>query len=257
MWYQSKITGSWRHALVYLPPDYDAQPRMRYPVLYLQHGGGEDETGWIRQGRANFILDNLIAAGEAKPMIVVMAYGYARRAGSTVPAVTGPAAGTPQAAQAREEMAKTFEDDVTQALIPFVDKTYRTLADRDHRAMAGLSMGGFQTFHITTRHLDLFSHIGGFSGGGGMLEDRKWDFKKDFNSVFADPAAFANKVHLLYFGVGTAEAERFTTRIRGLHAALTEAGVAHVYWESPGTDHEWQTWRRNLKDFAPRLFKKK
>jgi enterochelin esterase family protein len=257
VWYDSKITGSWRHAMVYLPPDYESQPKKRYPVLYLQHGGGEDETGWIRQGRANFILDNLIAAGEAKPMIVVMAYGYARRAGASGPAVTGPATGTPQAAQARNEMAKVFEDDVTQALIPFVDKTYRTLADRDHRAMAGLSMGGFQTFHITLNHLDLFSHIGGFSGVAGMLEDRKPDFKTDFNGAFADPAAFAKKVHLLYLGVGTAEAERFTTRIRGFHAALDEAGIKHVYWESPGTDHEWQTWRRNLKDFAARLFRAK
>jgi enterochelin esterase family protein len=252
VWYESKVTGSWRHAMIYLPPDYEMQTKKRYPVLYLQHGGGEDETGWIRQGRANFILDNLIAAGEAKPMIIVMAYGYARRAG----AVASAPAASP-GAQAREEMAKTFEDEVTQALIPFVDRTYRTLPDRDHRAMAGLSMGGFQTFHITTRHLDLFSHIGGFSGVGGMLEDRKLDLKTDFNGVFADPAAFAKKVHLLYFGVGTAEAERFTTRIRGLHAALTEGGIEHVYWESPGTDHEWQTWRRNLKDFASRLFRKK
>jgi enterochelin esterase-like enzyme len=253
VWYDSKVTGSWRHAMVYLPPDYETQPRKRYPVLYLQHGGGEDETGWVRQGRANFILDNLIAAGEAKPMIIVMAYGYARRPGLPAPV---PAPGSPQAAQAREEMAKTFEDDVTQALIPFVDKTFRTLPDRDNRAMAGLSMGGFQTFHITSRHLDLFSHIGGFSGIGGMMDDRKWDFKTDFNGMFADPAAFAKKVHLLYFGVGTAEGERFTTRIRSLHTALTEAGVEHVYWESPGTDHEWQTWRRNLKDFASRIFRR-
>jgi enterochelin esterase family protein len=254
VWYESKVTGSWRHAMVYLPAEYDAQPRKRYPVLYLQHGGGENETGWIRQGRANFILDNLIAAGEAKPMIVVMAYGYARRAGQAVPAVTPGA--SPQAAQAREEMARTFEDDVTQALIPFVDRTYRTVADRDHRAMAGLSMGGFQTFRITLNHLDLFSHIGGFSGIGGMMEDRKFDLKTDFNGAFADPAAFAKKVHLLYFGVGTAEPERFTARIRSLHTALEEAGVKHVYWESPGTDHEWQTWRRNLKDFAARIFRK-
>ena len=190
-------------------------------------------------------------------MIVVMAYGYARRAGAAAPNLSGAAMGTPQAAQAREEMAKTFEDDVTQVLIPFVDKTYRTLPDRDNRAMAGLSMGGFQTFHITSKHLDLFSHIGGFSGIGGMLEDRKLDLKTDFNGAFADPAAFAKKVHLLYFGVGTAEPDRFRNRIRGLHATLTEAGVAHVYWESPGTDHEWQTWRRNLKDFAARLFRKK
>lgn len=257
VWYESAVTGSWRHAMVYLPPDYESQAKKRYPVLYLQHGGGEDETGWIRQGRANFILDNLIAAGEAKPMIVVMAYGYARRAGSAAPGLTGPTVGTPQGAQARAEMAKVFEEDVTQALIPYIDKNYRTLSDRDNRAMAGLSMGGFQTFSITLNRLDLFSHIGGFSGIGGMLDDRQWNLKTDFNGAFADPAAFAKKVHLLYFGVGTAEPERFTGRIRGLHAALTEAGVQHVYWESPGTDHEWQTWRRNLKDFAPRLFRKK
>jgi enterochelin esterase family protein len=256
-WYYSKVTGSWRHAMVYLPPDYEANTRKRYPVLYLQHGGGEDETGWIRQGRANFILDNSIASGEARPMIVVMAYGYARRAGSAAPNVSGASMATAQGAQARNEMAKTFEDDVTQALIPFIDQNYRTLADRDHRAMAGLSMGGFQTFHVTLNRLDLFSHIGGFSGAAGILEDRKLDLKTDFNGAFADPAAFAKKVHLLYLGVGTAEAERFTTRIRGFHAALTEAGIEHVYWESPGTDHEWQTWRRNLKDFASRLFRKK
>src|SRR5687767_8300963 len=257
VWYFSKVTGTWRHALVYTPPGYDSLTRTRYPVLYLQHGGGEDETGWIRQGRANFILDNLIAAREAKPMIVVMAYGYARRAGESPPDLAGPAFGSPEMRKAMQAMAATFEDDVTQALIPFVDKTFRTLSDRDHRAMAGLSMGAFQTFHITLNHLDLFSHIGGFSGAAGLPEDRKPDFKTDFNGVFADPAAFAKKVHLLYLGVGTAEAERFTTRIRGFHTALTEAGIQHVYWESPGTDHEWQTWRRNLKDFAARLFRKK
>ena len=257
VWYWSNVTASWRHAMVYLPPDYEAQAKARYPVLYLQHGGDENKTGWIRQGHANFILDDLIAAGEAKSMIVVMAYGYARRAATPAPDLSAPTMGTAEGARARDEMAKTFEDDVTQALIPFIDRSFRTRADRDHRAMAGLSMGGFQTFQITTRHLDLFSHIGGFSGIGGMLEDRKWDFKTDFDGVFADPAAFVNKVHLLYFGVGTAEPERFSIRIRSLHTALTEAGIAHVYWESPGTDHEWQTWRRNLKDFAPRLFRKR
>jgi enterochelin esterase family protein len=254
IWYPSKVTGGWRHALVYLPPDYDTSPKRRYPVLYLQHGGGEDETGWIRQGRANFILDNLIASGESKPMIIVMAYGYARRAGSAAPANIVP--GSPEAARARDEMAKTFSDDVTQALIPFVDRTFRTVANRDNRAMAGLSMGGFQTWNVTLNNLDLFSHIGGFSGAAGLMENREFDAKADFNGVFADPAAFAKKVHLLYLGVGTAEAERFTTRIRALHAALEKAGIQHVYWESPGTDHEWQTWRRNLKDFAARLFRK-
>jgi enterochelin esterase-like enzyme len=254
VWYESKVTGTWRHAMVYLPPGYEAQAKERYPVLYLQHGGGEDETGWIRQGRANFILDNLIAAGQAKPMIIIMANGYARRAGAAAPS-GGP--GSPGFAQAFNEMAKAFEDDVTQVLIPFVDRTYRTVANRDHRAMAGLSMGGFQTFHVTLKHLDLFSHIGGFSGAGGMMEDRKPDFKTDYDGVFADAAAFNKRVHVMYLGVGTVEPERFVTRLRGLHTALSEQGIEHVYWESPGTDHEWQTWRRNLKDFAARLFRKK
>jgi enterochelin esterase-like enzyme len=258
VWYHSKVTGTWRHALVYLPPGYDSDTKTRYPVLYLQHGGGEDETGWIRQGRANFILDNLIAAREAKPMIVVMAYGYARRAGESPPDLAGPAFGSPEMRKAMQAMAATFEDDVTQALIPFVDKTFRTLRDRDHRAMAGLSMGGMQTFHITLKHLDLFSHIGGFSGAGGLLApDRKFDPKTDYNGAFADAAAFAKKVHVLWLGVGTAESERFLAGIRGLHEGLTAANIQHVYVESQGTDHEWQTWRRALKDFAPRLFQHK
>jgi len=265
VWYSSKATGSWRHALVYLPAGYDTQSKTRYPVLYLQHGGGEDETGWVRQGRANFILDNLIADGKAKPMIVVMAYGYARRAGQPAagaasPAPAPPAPGAPaQAAQDARlrtmgEMAATFQADMTEALIPFVDKTFRTIADRDHRAMAGLSMGGFQTFQITLNRLDLFSHIGGFSGAGG-LGGRAFDPKTDFNGAFADPKAFAKKVHLLWLGIGTAEPERMREGIRGFHKALTDAGVDHVYVESQGTDHEWQTWRRNLNDFAPRLFR--
>jgi enterochelin esterase family protein len=257
VWYDSKVTGTWRHALVYLPPGYDEQAKTRYPVLYLQHGGGEDETGWIRQGRANFILDNLIAAGTCKPMIVVMAYGYARRAGQPVPDLSGKPFGSPEMRKAMQDMAQAFEDDVTQALVPFVDATYRTLADRDHRAMAGLSMGGMQTFQVTLNHLDLFSHIGGFSGAMGLLSrgDQKPDVKTAYGGVFADPAAFAKKVRLLWLGVGTEEPERMREGIRRLHAALTEAGIVHVYWESPGTDHEWQTCRRDLQDFAPRLFR--
>ncbi len=221
VWYNSKVTGTWRHAMVYLPPDYDRQTKVHYPVLYLQHGAGEDETGWIRQGHANFILDNLLAEKSCKPMIIA-----------------------------------AFEDDVTQVLIPYIDSTFRTLSDRDHRAMAGLSMGGMQTFQITLNHLDLFSYIGGFSGAGGMLVlgDRKLDPKTDYNGVLADPAAFLKKVHLLWLGVGTKEPERMRAGLLRLHTSLQDANIQHVFYESPGTDHEWQTWRRDLKDFAPRLF---
>ncbi len=256
VWYNSKVTGTWRHALVYLPPKYDAQNGARYPVLYLQHGAGEDETGWVRQAHANFILDNLIAAGSCKPMIVAMAYGYARRAGQPAPDLAGKPFGSPEMLKAMQDMAAAFEDDVTQALIPYIDSSFRTLSDRDHRAMAGLSMGGMQTFQITLDHLDLFSYIGGFSGAGGMLVlgDRKLDPKTDYNGVFADSGAFAKKVHLLWVGVGTAEPERMRAGLKRLHTSLLDANIQHIFYESPGTDHEWQTWRRDLKDFAPRLF---
>ena len=256
VWYNSKITGTWRHALVYLPPDYDTNLKARYPVLYLQHGAGEDETGWVRQGHANFILDNLIASRSCKPMIVVMAYGYASRAGEVPPNFAGKPFGSPEMLKAMQDMAAAFEDDVTHALIPYIDSTFRTLSDRDHRAMAGLSMGGMQTFQITLNHLDLFSYIGGFSGAGGMLVlgDRKLDPKTDYNGVFADPSSFAKRVHLLWMGVGTAEPERLRTGLLRLHHSLLEANIQHVFYESPDTDHEWQTWRRDLKDFAPRLF---
>jgi len=255
VWYNSKVTGSWRHALVYLPPRYDSSPKERYPVLYLQHGGGEDETGWIRQGHANFILDNLIAGGNCKPMILVMAYGYARRIGQAAPDLAGKPFGSPEAMRAMQEMASAFEDDMTQVLIPYVDSTFRTIADRNHRAMAGLSMGGMQTFQVTLDHLDLFSYIGGFSGAGGLgLTERKLDPRTDYNGVFAEPATFARKVHLLWLGVGTREPERMRSGLLRLHTALDDANIKHVFYESPGTDHEWQTWRRDLKDFVPRLF---
>jgi len=256
VWYLSRVTGSWRHALVYTPPKYEEQSTARFPVLYLQHRAGEDDIVWIRQCRANFILDNVLAAGNCKPMIVVMAYGYAARAGRPFPDFMNKPFGSPEMLKGMQEMASTFEDDVTKALIPFIDSTFRTLSDRDHRAMAGLSMGGMQTFQITLDHLDLFSYIGGFSGAGGMLVlgDRKLDPSKDYNGVFADPAAFAKRVHLLWLGVGTAEPERMRTGLQRLHTSLSEANIQHVFYESPGTDHEWQTWRRDLKDFAPRLF---
>ncbi len=255
IWYSSRVTGGWRHALVYLPPAYDAQPKMRYPVLYLQHGAGEDETGWIRQGHANFILDNLIAAHQAKPMILVMAYGYARRSGQPAPDFMGKPFGSPQMLQGMQDMAAVFEDDLIQELIPFIDRTFRTRSDRDHRAMAGLSMGGMQTFQITFDHLDVFSYIGGFSGASSfVLGDHRLDPKTDYHGALADPESFARRVHLLWLGVGTKEPQTMRAGLLHLHASLDAAHIEHVFYEAPGTDHEWQTWRRDLRDFLPRLF---
>ena len=255
VWYNSKVTGSWRHAMVYLPPSYEAQTRQRFPVLYLQHGGGEDETGWIRQGRANVILDNLLAAGKCKPMIIVMAYGYAKRAGQAAPVVTGPPA-SPDRARAMQDMFSAFEDDLTQALIPFVDKTYRSLPTRENRAMAGLSMGGMQTFQITLKNLDLFAYIGGFSGAGGGMGGAPFDVKTAFGGAMSDAAAFNKRVRLVWVGIGTKEPERMYQGVNNFHQTLEKAGIKHIYQESPDTDHEWQTWRRALNDFAPRLFQK-
>jgi enterochelin esterase-like enzyme len=256
IWYNSKVTGTWRHAVVYTPPNYDTQTNVRYPVLYLQHGAGEDETGWTKQGHANFILDNLIAAGSSKPMILVMAYGYARRAGQPASDLAGKPFGSPEMRRAMQEMVAAFEDDLTQVLVPYIDANFRTIPDRDHRAMAGLSMGGMQTFQVTFNHLDMFSYIGGFSGAAGAMVfgNQKFDVKTAFNGAMADPAAFAKKVHLLWVGVGTEEPERMRAGLLGLHTSLEEAKIQHVFYESPGTAHEWQTWRRDLKDFAPRLF---
>ncbi|MHB8653749.1 MAG: alpha/beta hydrolase-fold protein [Terriglobia bacterium] len=254
IWYNSQVTGTWRHALVYLPPNYDKETSVRYPVLYLQHGAGEDETGWIRQGHANFILDNLLAAGKCKPMILVMAYGYARPAGKPSPDLAGKPFGSPEMRQAMQQMFQAFEDDLTQVLVPYIDTNFRTIADRDHRAMAGLSMGGMQTFQITFAHLNMFSYIGGFSGAGLSFGNQQPDVKTAYNGAMADPAAFAKRVHLLWVGVGTAEPAMMLTGITRLHGALQAAHIQHIFYQSPGTSHEWQTWRRDLNDFAPRLF---
>jgi enterochelin esterase-like enzyme len=241
LWYHSKVTGKARRAFVYTPPGYNPAAGTRYPVLYLQHGAGEDERGWTTQGRANFILDNLIAAQKAKPMLVVMDNGYADRAAP-------PAAGGKPGARIFD--FRGFEEVLTGELIPKVDATYRTLPDRDHRALAGLSMGGMQALQIGLNHLDQFAYLGSFSGPplGGF------DVRTSYNGAFRDAAAFNAKVRLLWLGAGTAE-ERFAAGVRSMHRALDQAGVKHVVFESPGTAHEWQTWRRSLHDFAPRLFR--
>jgi enterochelin esterase-like enzyme len=243
--YLSKVTGAWRRSFVYTPPDYDTNPRARYPVLYLQHGMGEDETGWIFQGRANLILDNLIAAGKAKPMIIVMENGYARMAGQAQP----PSTGGP-----RPDVSG-FEDVMLNDVIPMIDRTYRTIADREHRAMAGLSMGGNQTCQLTLRHLDKFAWIGAFSGTGNGLSTAPIDPKTFIGGVFADGAAFNAKVRLLWVGMGTEEPDPFPGAIGAFRKMLDQAGVKYVYFVSPGTAHEWLTWRRDLNDFAPRLFR--
>ena len=278
-WYHSSVTGAWRRFFVYTPPDYDTNRDARYPVLYLQHGGGEDERGWVVQGRVSQIMDNLIAEGKAKPMLIVMEQGYARKpgepevplrppagllapapapapaGGASAPAVPVPPPPAPPIPPDFGRMFATVEEVFIKDLIPLVDSTYRTLPDRAHRAMAGLSMGGMQTFIITHKHLDLFAYIGGFSGAGGGFGGTAFDAKTAHNGVMADAAAFNAQVRLLWIGIGTVEPPRMYASVKNYHDALTAAGIRHVYYESPGTAHEWLTWRRSLHEFAPLLFR--
>jgi enterochelin esterase family protein len=239
--YHSKVTGQWRRCFVYTPPDYDSNSTARYPVLYLQHGSGEDETGWIFQGHANLILDNLIAEKKAVPMLIVMDNGYA-----SVP--SGPFGPPPDTGM------NTFENVIIKDVIPMIDSTFRTVPDREHRAMAGLSMGANQALHLATGHLDTFAYMAGFSGTMNGLSTDALDPATAFNSVFKDGADFNNKVKLLWLGMGTEEPDFFHQSIGAFRTMLDKAGIKYVYFSSPGTAHEWLTWRRDLNDFAPRLF---
>ncbi len=259
-WYHSSVTGAWRRAYVYTPPGYDADTKTKYPVLYLMHGWGENELGWHVQGHVDVIMDNLIAAKKARPMIIVMenlnavkpgesaALYFAR--GVLTQAVPEPPP-TPGAPPARRGPlgSGVFSDMMLTDLIPMVEKTYRVAPGRENRAMAGLSMGGFQTFTTTLAHLDAFAYIGGFSGSSGGRGG--FDPKTAQGGVFADAAAFNKKVKVLFLSIGSEEGPGTKT----FSEALTQAGIRNVFYESAGTAHEWLTWRRSLKEFAPLLFR--
>ncbi|MCW3098127.1 MAG: enterochelin esterase-like enzyme [Chthonomonadaceae bacterium] len=251
-WYHSNTTGDWRRVYIYTPPGYDTARDTRYPVLYLQHGAGEDERGWSNQGHVGFIMDNLIADRKVRPMLVVMERGYATKPGDTPGASNGGQPGGPPNAN---RFVQAFEEVETKDLIPYIDTNFRTIADRDHRALAGLSMGGMQSYIIGLNHLDLFSYIGGFSGAGGGFGGGAFDAKTAHNGVMADADAFNKRVHLLFLSIGTAEPQRMQDSVRGYHDNLTKAGIKTAFYESPGTSHEWLTWRRSLHEFAPMLFR--
>jgi enterochelin esterase-like enzyme len=251
--YFSKTTDSWRRIFVYTPPDYDSNRDARYPVLYLQHGGGEDERGWVVQGRVNLIMDNMIAEKTARPMIIVMEKGYARKTGEPeVP--LRPPSGTNSMPRDFSRMFNALEEVFINDLIPFIDATYRTRTNREDRALAGLSMGGMQTFNIGLKHLDKFACLGGFSGAGGGFGGGTFDPKTSHNGVMADADAFNKQVKVLFMSIGTAEPTRMYDSVKNYHDALEKAGIKTVYYESPGTSHEWLTWRRSLREFAPLLF---
>jgi enterochelin esterase-like enzyme len=224
VWYASKGTGTTRRAYVYTPPGYDKE-RKRFPVLYLQHGAGENERAWSNQGRANFILDNLIAEGKAVPMLVVMDHGYA-----DVP--DAPA------------NSNAFDRVLLEDLIPFTDKQFRTVSDSYHRALAGLSMGGGQAMNIGIANLGKFQAIGVFSGA-----IRNLDFSK-YLTAYSEEAN--RRAGLIWIGCGTDDG--MLSMSEQVHAELDRRGVRHHFFTCPG-GHEWQVWRKHLHEFAPLLFK--
>jgi len=233
--FPSKSTNTSRRAFVYTPPDYNKDQTKRYPVLYLQHGWGEDETGWPNQGKTNLIMDNLIAEGKITPFIIVMTYGMTNEI---------------KFGGLRDFEIKPFQMVLVDELIPYIDANFRTLSDQPHRAMAGLSMGGMETKMITLANLDKFSHIGLFSGGTFSMDDVN------------NTPGFRDKVKLVFVSFGSRELENRGGR-RGFFGgdpkanadALKQAGINSVFYISPNTAHEWQSWRRSLREFAPLLFK--
>jgi enterochelin esterase-like enzyme len=267
-WYFSTVTSAWRRAYIYTPPDYDTNIKAKYPVLYLMHGWGENEQGWHVQGHVDLIMDNLIAEKKARPMIIVMdnlnavkpgesAALYAARGALTQAVPAAPPAGPPGTAgrggpggAAPRPLGSTvFTDMMLTDLIPMVERDFRAEPGREHRAMAGLSMGGMQTFTTTMANLDKFAYIGGFSGSSGGRGG--FDPKTSNGGVFADAAAFNKKVKVLFLGIGSVEGPGTKT----FSDQLTQAGITNIYFESPGTAHEWLTWRRCFREFAPRLFR--
>ena len=237
IYYYSNEQKVWRHAMVYTPAEYELQKnaKKRYPVLYLQHGMGEDETGWSKQGHMQHIMDNAIAKGEAVPMIVVMESGD----------IKAPFRGGNNQA-GRSEYGASFYPVLLNDLIPYIDNNFRTKSDRENRAMAGLSWGGHQTFDVVLPNLDKFAWLGTFSGAIFGL-----DVKTAYDGVFANANEFNKKVHYMYMNWG----EEDFIKSGDIVKQLTELGVKVDSNESKGTAHEWLTWRRGLNEFIPHLFK--
>lgn len=240
--YFSKLTNAWRRCFVYTPPDYLKAAKTRYPVLYLQHGSFEDETGWAVQGKANLILDKIIADKKALPMIIVIDNGYAYKPPEN-------------AADSKARPVSIFEEVIINEIIPMIDGKFRTNANREHRAIAGLSMGANQTMRIAMNNMDKFSHYGGFSGTSNYPSEDPVDPATFLNGKFNDGAMVNKQFKVFWLGLGTKEPKPFPGSVGAFRAMLDKQGIKHVYYESPGTGHEWLTWRRDLQQFAALLFK--
>jgi len=246
--YYSGHNEGMRRCFVYTPPGYDQHPDKRYPVLYLQHGGGEDETGWSKQGKVNLIMDNLIAEGNAVPFIIVMDNGTWRmpEQDRSIPRDTASREERPRS-WPPQGWADGFMNTLLDDIIPMIDSNFRTLNDPQYRAMAGLSMGGMQTRIITLAHPEMFSYLGMFSGGSISLEDAE------------NAPGFIENMGLVFISYGSRELENrrmgFGGDPKANTDALKQAGMNTHFYVSPETAHEWQSWRRGFHEFAPLIFK--
>ena len=238
--YKSKSLGADRKMMVYTPPGYE-KSTAKYPLLYLLHGSGNDETSWTKNGKADVILDNLIADGKLKPLVAVMPFGFAQQ--------RAPGAGRGDAAEnkmQREGFAKDFIEDV----VPYVDAHYRVYADRDHRAIAGLSLGGAQALALGLTHLDLFSRIAAFSPAMGASNNPATG-GVDFETVLADSARINSQVKFLWVSCGTEDT--LFDSIRDFDGQLSKHKIEHLYRVTTGA-HQYPVWQRNLNEVAPMLF---
>lgn len=239
--YFSKTTGTWRNVNIYTPPGYNENINQNYPVLYIQHGGGEDERGWAIQGKTNIILDNLIAEGKAVPMIVVIPNGNVTKPGIN-------------ARGYNDEAMAVFKEEYFENIIPFVEKNYRVKKDAANRAISGLSMGGGQAFYTGLRNTDTFDYVGVFSTGlfGGIREQTSFDAEAAIPGLLTNPEKFNKDLKVFYISVG--EQDNRIDATKKLIETFKSKGLRVEFSSFPG-DHEWQVWRKSLHDFAQKLFK--
>lgn len=236
--YFSPVTRSWRQLYIYTPPDYDSAVNEKYPVLYILHGGGEDETGWATQGKANLILDNLIAEKKAKPMLIVMPDANLGAGGFTPNAI--------------ENGMKMFEKEMKDAIIPFVEKNYRAKSDADDRALAGLSLGGMHTLYTGINNTDMFSYLGVFSSGWivpmmNNFADAQYAYVKD------NADKINSNLKVLWISEGGEEDIAYKNG-QIMLARLDDLKIKHSYYDYPG-GHTWPVWRNDLFNFAQTLFR--
>jgi enterochelin esterase-like enzyme len=242
--YFSKTTGTWRNVNIYTPPGYDKDTKKGYPVLYIQHGGGEDERGWAVQGKTNIILDNLIADRKARPMIVVIPNGNVSKPGSNAVGYT-------------DEAMANFKEELFENVIPFIEKNYRIKKGAANRAISGLSMGGGQAFYTGLRNPDAFAHVGVFSSGifGGIARQPgapEFDAEKAIPGILTNSESFNKKLKLFYISVG--EQDPRIEHTKKIIETFRSKGLKVEFNSFPG-GHEWQVWRKSLHDFAQKLFR--